>query len=67
MSKKIVIRIFNDGKVTLSTQNIKGEKCTEYLKVIQELVDGQILDSTYTEEYYENDIYIVKESEINVE
>ena len=60
ITKRINIRIFPDGKIQADIQGIKGKKCTDYLEVIQEILQARIEDSDYTKEYYE------KETEENV-
>lgn len=55
ITKRINIRIFPDGKIQAEVQGIKGKKCTDYLKVIQEILQARIEDSDYTKEYYEKE------------
>ncbi len=53
--KQIKIRIFPDGRIESETVNIKGKKCLEYIKPIQEMTGAQAIDSEFTDEYYENE------------
>lgn len=53
ITKRIKIRIFADGKVQAEVQGIKGKKCTDYISIIEELLDAVTDDSEYTKEYYE--------------
>lgn len=55
ITKRINIRIFPDGKIQAEVQGIKGKKCTDYLEVIQEILQARIEDSDYTKEYYEKE------------
>lgn len=56
MDKKINIRIFPDGTVKAEVEGIKGKKCTDYIKIIEELLEAETVDSDYTPEYYESEI-----------
>lgn len=56
MDKKIQIRIFPDGTVQAEVEGIKGKKCTDYIKIIEELLEAETFDSEYTPEYYESEI-----------
>lgn len=53
--KQIKIRIFPDGKIESKTVNIKGKKCTEYIRTVQEMTNSQIIDSEFTNEFYESE------------
>ena len=67
MEKKIQIRIMPDGTVESKTINIKGKSCTKYAKVISDLTDSRIIDQHFTEEYYEEELGIKIENEIQNE
>ncbi len=56
MDKKINIRIFPDGTVQAEVEGIKGKKCTDYIKIIEELLEAETVDSDYTSEYYETEL-----------
>lgn len=56
MDKKINIRIFPDGTVQAEVEGVKGKKCTDYIKIIEELLEAETVDSDYTPEYYESEI-----------
>lgn len=53
MSKQIKIRIFPNGQVQAEVEGIKGKKCTDYMKLIEEILEADIIDSEYTPEYFE--------------
>lgn len=56
MDKKINIRIFPDGTVQAEVEGIKGKKCTDYIKIIEEILESETVDSDYTSEYYETEL-----------
>lgn len=59
MSKKINIRIFPDGKVQAEVEGVKGKNCTDYIKIIEEILKAETVDSEYTPEYYESESIII--------
>lgn len=56
MSKKLIIKIRKDGVVEAETKGIKGQKCEDYLKNIEELTDSKVVKKEYTPEYYEKEM-----------
>lgn len=57
MSKKLKIRIYKDGTMKAKTEGIKGEKCTEYVERLEDLLDAKVINSEFTYEYYEEEVY----------
>ena len=55
MSKKIQIRIFPDGTIQADVQGIKGERCTDYIKILEDILEAKTVDSDYTPEFYQSD------------
>ncbi|MEF9953097.1 DUF2997 domain-containing protein [Clostridium sp.] len=67
MPGKLKLRIYADGRVKADIQGIKGKKCTNYIKMIEELLEAEAVDSEYTSEYYEEDeVKVCSEVEVNV-
>ncbi|MEM5007387.1 DUF2997 domain-containing protein [Priestia megaterium] len=54
MKKQIKIEISSDGKITAETLGIKGKDCLSYIKLLEQLLDAETVDSEYTNEYFEN-------------
>lgn len=54
MSKKIILKIKKDGTIDAETKGIKGKKCEDYIKIIEELTESKAINVEYTQEYYEN-------------
>ena len=52
MAKRVVVQIFPDGRIQAQTQGIKGKKCTDYIRILEELLEAETVDSEYTAEYY---------------
>ncbi|MDU1322575.1 MAG: DUF2997 domain-containing protein [Clostridium botulinum] len=56
MTKQIKLRIYPDGIVQAEVEGIKGKKCTNYIGIIEELLEAKVVDSEYTPEYYEEEL-----------
>jgi len=55
MDKKLKIRIKPDGTIEAETLGIKGQACTNYIKILEEMLDAKTMESTYTSEFYEHE------------
>ena len=53
MDKKIKITICPDGSVQAEIEGIKGKKCRNYIKLIEEITGARTVDSEKTKEYDE--------------
>lgn len=59
MKKEIKIQIFEDGTVQGEIQGIKGKRCTNYIKILEDMLSAKTVDSNYTKEYYETEKVIL--------
>lgn len=55
-NKKLKIKLLPNGVVEMQTEGIKGKKCLDYVKLLQELADVKIESQEFTQEYYETDL-----------
>lgn len=53
MDKKLQVRIYPDGRMEAKTEGILGEACTDYIKILEEMLDGYTTDMAYTSDYYQ--------------
>lgn len=60
MEKRIQIRIFPDGRVQAEVQGVKGKKCTDYIKILEEILEAETVDSSYTPEFYETEEIVLE-------
>lgn len=60
MSKIIKLKIFPDGQVQAETQGFRGKKCSDYISVLEQLLEAECIDSEYTPEYYLEEIEIIE-------
>ncbi|MHA4045164.1 DUF2997 domain-containing protein [Bacillus cereus] len=55
MEKRVKVRILPDGTIQAETKGIKGEKCTDYILILEELLQAEAIEAQYTEEFYETE------------
>lgn len=55
MAKQLRVQIFQDGQIQAEVLGIKGKKCTDYISILEELLEAETFDSEYTPEYYEKE------------
>jgi len=63
MAKRIKLQIFSDGRIQADIEGIKGKKCTNYIRILEEILDAEAVDSSYTPEYCESNVVTVEETE----
>ncbi|MBA2214184.1 DUF2997 domain-containing protein [Sellimonas intestinalis] len=51
----IKIRICPDGLIYAETKGIKGKKCSDYEKVIEQLTGAKVIEKEFTEEFYQEE------------
>lgn len=51
--KTIKIKIFPDGHVQADVEGVKGKACTNYIRILEDILDAETVGSSYTTEYYE--------------
>lgn len=55
MAKQLRVQIFQNGQIQAEVLGIKGKKCTDYISILEELLEAETIDSEYTSEYYETE------------
>ena len=53
MPKRIKIRVFPDGHVQADIEGVKGKKCLDYIRVLEDVLDAESVASEFTPEFYE--------------
>lgn len=53
--KQLKIKLLPNGEIQMETVGIKGKKCLDYVKFIEQLVDGKVYKQEFTKEYYEHE------------
>ena len=64
--KKLKIKLLPDGSIEMTTVGIKGKKCVDYVKLLEELTDSKTRKQEFTPEYYEKEYeYITQDEQIH--
>ena len=53
--QELEIVIKPDGEVEVKVKGVKGERCLDITKQLEQLLGGEIVDRRHTDEYYEQD------------
>ena len=53
MAKQVRLRLYPDGRVQAETAGIKGPACASVLPLLEQLLDAEVVESAWTEEYYQ--------------
>ena len=53
--KQLRIKLMPNGEIQMETIGIKGQKCLEYIPLMESIADIKITEQKFTEEYYEQE------------
>lgn len=53
--KQLKIKLMPNGEIQMETIGIKGQKCLEYIPLMEHIADIKITEQKFTEEYYEQE------------
>ena len=53
--KQLKIKLLPNGEIQMETIGIKGQKCLEYIPLMESIADIKITEQKFTEEYYEQE------------
>ena len=59
--KQLKIKLLPNGEIQMETIGIKGQKCLDYIPLMESIADLKIIKKEFTDEYYE------QEEDINLE
>ena len=59
--KQLKIKLMPNGEIQMETIGIKGQKCLEYIPLMESIADIKITGQKFTEEYYEQEEIINNE------
>ncbi len=60
---KLKIKLLPDGTIEMETKGIKGKKCLDYAKVLEQLADAKAEKIDKTDEYYQDSYLELYESQ----
>lgn len=63
MAKQIVLKIKKNGMIEGEINGVKGVACLDYIDLIKDITDGEIVDQDKTPEFYQ---HIMTEQDINL-
>jgi hypothetical protein len=63
MPKRIQLRVYPDGRIEAEVQGVKGTSCTDYIAVLEELLQAETIESAYTPEYFEREEAAVRQDQ----
>lgn len=63
MSKTIKVLIQRDGRVRVDVEGVKGKACTDYIRLLEEVLDAETVESAYTPEYYESMVLVLEQAD----
>lgn len=63
MSKRIQLRVYPDGRIEAEVQGVKGKTCTDYIAVLEELLEAETIESAFTPEYFETEEVAVRQEQ----
>lgn len=49
--RRIVVTVAADGTVSAETRGILGAECLDYIAVLEDLLDAQVVQSAYTADH----------------
>lgn len=49
--KQLVVNVRKDGTVHAETVGMKGPECLDYFAVLEDLLEAEVVSSTYTDDY----------------
>jgi hypothetical protein len=61
---RIVVTVTGDGQLRAETLDILGERCLDYIAVLEQLIGGQVRDSSYTADHA-RDAQAAQERQLN--
>jgi hypothetical protein len=51
--EQVVVRIASDGAIHAETKGLKGAKCLDAIRLLEDLLEAQTVTSSFTSEYEE--------------
>lgn len=64
MGRQIKLKLFPDGQVQAEVLGFQGKKCTDYISILEQLLDAEAIDSQRTPEYYLEDPVVILSPQI---
>jgi hypothetical protein len=49
--QQVVVTVAADGTVRAETRGVVGERCLDYVAILEDLIDGRTTESSYTADW----------------
>lgn len=59
---RVVVTVGADGVVTARTEGVYGQRCLDYIEVLENLLEARAVESSYTEDYSRTNSEIRREN-----
>lgn len=66
-NEQIVIRVLSDGEIHAETLCMKGPKCLDTIALLEDILQAQTVNSSFTSEYEKQQTETVKTHEVDDE
>ncbi|QJC50286.1 DUF2997 domain-containing protein [Paenibacillus albicereus] len=63
--RQIKVRIYEDGRIQADVIGIKGKGCIDYISILEQLLEAETTDSSYTSEYYESEQSVSETTQVH--
>lgn len=61
---RIVVTVNPDGTVSAETLDVLGDRCLDYIAVLEDLIGGQVSTSAFTDDYTRQ-AHLAQERQVN--
>jgi hypothetical protein len=55
---RIVLTVTSEGVVSAETKGVVGDRCLDYIAVLEDLLQARTVESTYTADYTTTDVEV---------
>ncbi len=66
MAKQLLIQLKKNGTVEAETLGMYGQECLDYIALLEDLLEADVVDSTYTEAYHRTAIEIAPSNTVDL-
>ena len=65
--QEIDVFIEADGTVKVEIRGVKGKKCLDITKTMEELLGGEVVDRNFTDEFHEAPQAVLEKDRVNIQ
>ncbi len=64
MAKKLIISIDKNGFVNAEVSGVRGGKCLDYISLLEDILEGNVVSREYTHEYHQQETEVKMEQNL---